>query len=185
MKTFRKILIALLALVVIAVLFRGFLYRQLVSYEVTGNRTNYIANNPELVSLIDSHGEEHLQIDDIISESLEITSRHLHYTMAKNDNDPNKLIESKSAHCVGYASFCASACNHLLEKNGLEKTYEAIPKKGNLYFLGMNVHRWFSSPFFKDHDFVVIENKITGEKSAVDPTIHDYLWIDFVSLRKQ
>ena len=38
--------------------------------------------------------------------------------------------------------------------------------------------------FFKDHDFVTIENKETGEIFAVDPSVNDYLFIDFVTFNK-
>ena len=36
------------------------------------------------------------------------------------------------------------------------------------------------STFFKDHDFVTIENKVTGEVFAVDPTLYDYSGIKLV-----
>jgi len=53
-----------------------------------------------------------------------------------------------------------------------------------LYFLGTNIHKYFNSSFFKDHDFVTIENKTTGEIFAVDPTVNDYLRIDFITYSK-
>ena len=53
---------------------------------------------------------------------------------------------------------------------------------GKLDFLGMNVHNWFDSSFLKDHDFVIIRNKETGEIKAVDPTLYDYLYIEVVAV---
>ena len=41
-----------------------------------------------------------------------------------------------------------------------------------------------ASKLFKDHDFVTIENKITEEIVAVDPTVNDYLRIEFVTNAK-
>lgn len=88
-----------------------------------------------------------------------------------------------TTHCVGYASFFATACNFNLKKHHLDGSWVGYPDIGNLYFLGANVHPYFKSPFFKDHDFAIVENKQTGEKIAVDPTVADYLWIDFVTLK--
>ncbi|GGG62573.1 hypothetical protein GCM10011378_43400 [Hymenobacter glacieicola] len=46
------------------------------------------------------------------------------------------------------------------------------------------MHKYFNSAFFKDHDFVTIENKRTGKVYAVDPTIDDYLSVDFITYKK-
>lgn len=85
-------------------------------------------------------------------------------------------------HCVGYAAFTATVFNTLFRKVEL-KDWKATPVVGHLYLLGMNVHLWFDSPFLADHDFVLIENKTTGERLLVDPTISDYLDINFVTER--
>ncbi|MFN6038610.1 MAG: hypothetical protein ACK452_09085, partial [Bacteroidota bacterium] len=55
---------------------------------------------------------------------------------------------------------------------------------GHIHFFGFDVHDWFSSKFFQDHDFVSIENKKTGEIYAVDPTAEDYLFIEFIRYKK-
>jgi hypothetical protein len=83
---------------------------------------------------------------------------------------------------VGYAAFFATTCNYLLKKYHLDATWTAQPQAGKMYLLGENIHPYFHSPFFRDHDFVVIKNKVTGEILAVDPTIHDYLFINKVAL---
>ena len=62
--------------------------------------------------------------------------------------------------------------------------WNAKPQIGQLYFLGTNIHKYFNSSFFEDHDFVTIENKSTGEILAVDPTVNDYLNIDFITYSK-
>jgi hypothetical protein len=98
--------------------------------------------------------------------------------------DPNKLIFTRTAHCVGYATFFATTCNQLLSEYGVADEWIAKPHAGQLYFLGANVHQYVNSSFFKDHDFVTIENKKTGRIFVVDPTINDYLFIDFVTYEK-
>jgi hypothetical protein len=95
--------------------------------------------------------------------------------------DPNKLLISKHANCIGYAAFFSTVCNSLLEKNNLDQQWIAKPLIGQLYFLDKNIHPYFKSAFFKDHDFAVVKNKETGKVFAVDPSLNDYTGIDFVS----
>ena len=183
MKFIKRLLLILLFFTVVVILFRGTVYRSLVKYDSVGERTNYSVTDDKLTHYIDT-GSKSLadpEIQQIIRSALSLTSAQLNFTAQKNDNDPNKLMTSKSAHCVGYAHFFASTCNYLLDRHKLSGDWIAKPQIGQLYFLGINVHQFFSSPFLKDHDFVIIENKKTGETFAVDPTLSDYLWIDFVS----
>ena len=169
----------------LCVLFRGCLYRQVVAYESTGVRMNYKVTDNELHDCINRslENESEMNIDEIIERSLEITASELNFTTGKNDVDPNKLIHSKTAHCVGYAAFCAATCNDILKKYNLDRTWIAKPNIGKLYFLGMNVHNWFDSSFLKDHDFVIIRNSETGEIRAVDPTLYEYFYVGSVAAR--
>ena len=186
MKPLKRIFLTIIILSAIGFLFRGWLYRHIVTYKSVGLRNNYTATNEKFTDYIDASiaKQNELKIEQIIKLSLSITSWQLNYTVNKNDNDPNKLINSKRAHCVGYASFFSTTCNYLLKKYAFDDLWIVRHHVGQLYFLGTNVHQYFHSPFFKNHDFVTIENKATGEMYAVDPTINDYLWIDFVTLNK-
>jgi hypothetical protein len=186
MKTIKRIFITILILTAVGLLFRGWFYRHLVTYKSVGFRKNYLATDQNLIEYIDSSIDEQTDtdIEEIIRLGLSITSSQLNFTANKNDIDPNKLINSKTAHCVGYASFFATTCNYLLKKYNLADKWIAKPQIGQLYFLGTNIHKYFKSSFFKDHDFVKIENKETGEIIAVDPTINDYLFIDFITYTK-
>ena len=81
--------------------------------------------------------------------------------------------------------FFATTCNYLLKKYDLSNQWTAKPRIGQLYFPGTNIHPYFPTPFFKDHDYVTIENKKRPEKSLRwSPNCQDYLTIDFVSLSK-
>ena len=186
MKIIKRIFFAILILTTVGLLFRGWFYRNLVTYKSVGLRTFYVATDENLIEYIEASIDKQDDPDiwQIIKLGLSITSKKLNFTSDKNDTDPNKLITSKTAHCVGYATFFATTCNYLLDKYNLEDAWIAKPQIGELYFLGTNVHQYFSSSFFKDHDFVTIENKTTGEIYAVDPTINDYLLIDFITYTK-
>ncbi|MFB9077963.1 hypothetical protein ACFFLS_04755 [Flavobacterium procerum] len=186
MKIIKRIALAILILTAVGLVFRGWFYRHLVTYKSVGLRINYSATNDKLVDLINSSAgkQTDLDIEQIIELGLSITSKQLNFTVDKNNTDPNKLITSKTAHCVGYASFFATTCNELLKKYNLADTWTAKPQIGQLYFLGTNIHKYYNTPFFKDHDFVTIENKKTGQTFAVDPTVNDYLSINFVTYTK-
>jgi hypothetical protein len=186
MKIIKRTFLTILILTTVGLLFRGWFYRHLVTYKSVGLRSNYSATDKELVDYIDANTDKLTDpdIEKIIKLGLSITSGHLNYTANKNDTDPNKLITSKTAHCVGYASFFSTTCNHLIDKYNLTGTWTAKSQIGQIYFLGTNIHQYFNSSFFKDHDFVTIENKITGETFAVDPTVNDYLFIDYLTFIK-
>jgi hypothetical protein len=186
MKFIKQTLLTILMLITAGLLFRGWCYRHLVTYKSVGLRTNYSATEKELIDYIETNINKQSthDIKEVIKLGLSITSAHLNYTISKNDIDPNKLVYSKTAHCVGYSSFFATICNYLLKKYNLSNEWIAKPQIGQIYFLGTNIHQYCKSSFYKDHDFVTMENKKTGEIIAIDPTIHDYLRIDFITYRK-
>jgi len=186
MKTIKRIALTLLFITFIVLLFRGFLFRHLISYKSLGQRAKYSVTEASLVECIDESfvkGSD-IEIKQIIILGLSITSDQLSFSASESDTDPNKLIITKKAHCVGYACFFAATCNHLLDQFHLDDTWVAKPQIGQLHFLGTNIHEYSNSPFFKDHDFVTVENKKTGEFIGVDPTVHDFLRIDFVTYFK-
>lgn len=186
MKMIKRSLLMILLPTAVGFLFRGWIYRHSVSYKAVGTRTIYPARDKFFTQSIDSCIDHQIKPDikQIIKLALAITLEKLTYTAEKNDIDPNLLITSRRAHCVGYAAFFTTTCNYLLAKYNLSSQWTAKPRLGQLYFLGTNIHPYFPTPIFKDHDFVTIENKETGEIFAVDPTVKDYLSIDFVSLSK-
>ncbi|MFT6336982.1 MAG: hypothetical protein ACI86M_003118 [Saprospiraceae bacterium] len=74
-----------------------------------------------------------------------------------------------------------SASNYLIRKSNMQNVIESKHKIGQLYFLGINIHQFFEISFYMDHDFNVVENKITGEIIIIDPSVSDYLWVKRVS----
>jgi hypothetical protein len=167
-----------------AYLFRGYFYRLTIAYQITATRPSYNIHNDSLSSYIAHYikGDQEPDVRSLTNLALQITADKLFYRSSNTLNDPNQLIMHQRAHCVGYASFTATVCNTLFRKFKLND-WKALPVAGQLYFLGINVHPWFNSPFFSDHDFVLIENKVTGERILADPTVSDYLDINFVTER--
>ncbi len=186
MKTLKWILLVLLLLLMTGATWRGELYRLFVNYRSIGQRINYPIRDTALIGYIESEAAEKKISDaeDVIALALSITSGRLNFTTDKNYNDPNLLIHTGTANCIGYSAFFSTTCNHLLKKYNYADTLVATPQIGQLYFLKKNIHEYVSDPFFKDHDFVLIENKKTGETYAVDPTVNDCLLIRYVTYKK-
>jgi hypothetical protein len=159
----------------------------MVTYKAIRPAFNYPATNCKLIDYINARADKQTNpdIEQIIKLALSITSKQLNFTAGKNHNDPNRLIHTKTAHCVGYAAFFATTCNHLLNRYKLNNIWTAKPWVGQLYIFDNNIHRYFNSPFFKDHNFVTITNTTTGKLYAVDPTVNDYLYIDFIMCKQE
>jgi len=184
MKILKRTFLTILILLAIGITLRGTLYRNIVAYESIGQRMNYDITNDKLIQYIKENCTEkdNADIKEIIKTSLSLTSKILNFTFSKNDPNPNKLLYSQTANCIGYAAFFSAVCNYQLKKHNLSEEWTAQPKIGQLYVFGTNIHHYFNSSFFKDHDFVIIKNKKTKETYAVDPSIYDYLYINFVTL---
>ena len=186
MKRFKRVVLAIIIIPTAAALFRGSLYRLAVTYRSIGERADYAATNGALIwHMDDSAAEKNCpDVREIIKSSLATTSRLLTFSFSGSDNDPNLLIETRRANCIGYAAMFSAICNYRLKQHGLDDRWVATHEIGQLYLFGLNVHRWFDSPFFKDHDFVIVENRLANESFAVDPSLNDYLRIDFVKAQK-
>lgn len=186
MKFIKRFIIVVLVVSTVGFLFREWFYNHLITYKTVGVRQTYKASGNALIEYIDSSAilKTKPDIYQIVEASQEMTASKLNFTTGKNDVDPNKLVSSKTAHCIGYASFFVTTCNYLLMKNNLSEEWVVKLQIGQLYIFGYNIHNYFNSPFLKDHDFVTIENRITGEVIAVDPSLNDYFHIDYINFEK-
>ncbi len=174
MRYFRNIFIILFSLYLGWILFAGFYFRQFVSYKSLHERNCFPFVNNEITSI-----DKTTDAEEIIEDALTITANELNFTFSKCHHDPNKLLQAHKANCIGYAIFFSATCNQLFEKNGLSE-WHATPMVGTISFIGINIHQYISSPFFKDHDFVKIENTKTGECFFVDPSLYEYTGIEWV-----
>lgn len=122
-----------------------------------------------------------LDFKEIISLTNTITSNTLNFTFSKTYNNPNTILNTKKANCVGYASLFNSIGNYILEQQQLTDLYQFSHLVGKLHFLGCDIHQFIDNPFFKNHDFNVIKNLKTGQQIYVDPSLSDYFFIDEVT----
>lgn len=163
-------------------LFRGSLFRLVVKYRDIGPRTEFKILNRDLIGKIESKSaDREVGFEDVVEIAKEIANDELSFTTGKASNNPNELLITQKANCVGYAAMFNSVANYLIRENQLQGEIKATHKIGQLYFLGINLHQFFESSFFKDHDYnEVIEIK-TGKTMSIDPSVSDYLGIDRVS----
>lgn len=119
--------------IVILLLFRGCIYRWLISYTKIGTRPEIKVNNRKLIDKIEAKSANKLiDTQEIIAIANRITTEELTFTISKASNDPNELINSKRANCVGYAALFNSIANYLIRTRKLEKEIEAKHKIGQL-----------------------------------------------------
>jgi len=182
MNIFKKIIKYIGILNILLILFRGFLYRTSINYTKVEVRKNITLTDKKWIKEINKQTKGRtLSIEEIIKLSNKITSDNLNFTFNKVSSNPNLVSELKKANCIGYSSLFNSIGNYIIGKQKLNHKYEFIHLVGKLSFFGFNVHNLFNNPFFKDHDFNEIKYKQTGENKYVDPSLRDYLRIEYVT----
>ncbi|MEM6298607.1 MAG: hypothetical protein AAF740_07970 [Bacteroidota bacterium] len=181
----KKLLLVLGILVILLVVFRGFIYRSLIHYESIGVRSEIRITNSTLIEVITKRSQnEEITVRNIVTIADQITQETLEFTTNRASKNPNDLRTQK-ANCVGYSAMFNAVANYLIRKHGLQNEVQATHNIGQLYFLGTNLHQYFENSFFKDHDFNTITNTKSGEKVLIDPTVSDYLWIKQITARPQ
>jgi hypothetical protein len=186
MKFLRRFLFLIMVLLTAGTLFRGPVFRGAVAYRSAGVRQAYAITASALAEAVADYAtsETNPDVETVIADALQLTANALCFASTGTSDNPNTLIASERAHCVGYAAFFTTVCNELLRKNNMHKTWVAQQHIGKLAVFGKNIHAFFKSSFFRDHDFVIIKNKITGETIAVDPSLYDYLYVERVRLEQ-
>ena len=168
--------------IMILALFRGIFYRLIVNYNDIGYRTTIAITNQELIDNIKQLSANSApDIYEIAEISDIITRETLSFHFGNSSNDPNALIDTKQANCVGYSALFNSVANYLIAEHDLQDEIKAVHKIGQLDFLGIDIHQFSDNPFYKDHDYNEIINIKTDEIIAIDPTVSDYLRIKTIS----
>ncbi len=177
-----RIFLGLLFLIII--FNRESIFCALFSYKIDKKRASHKMRAENIIMIINKNNRYPTTfLSEIINTSQKCTSEKLNFTFAKCNTDPNLLINYGKTNCIGYATFATSICNYLLERQNMKRQWVATPYIAEIYFCDVNIHPFFNSSFFKDHDIVVIENLITHQKFAFDPSLNDYFGIYKIRLR--
>jgi len=178
----KKFLVVIAILVVSLFLFKGWLFRLCVSYQDLGGRPTVKLTDLTLKAELDQL-EPVTDLEGLVEAADDITTDQLYFVFRKAPHNPNQLMQAKAANCIGYSAMFNTIANYLIRKNNLEDRFEAKHRIGKLYLFGINLHRFFSSSFFKDHDYNEVKDLSTQQTFAIDPSISDYLRIGRVSKR--
>ena len=154
------------------------MFDRVFSYGIVKERKVYVLENN---SSIGSGSADN--IGELIQNSLKQTSSALKFSFGPCENDPNLLQRSGKANCIGYSALLAALLQAALNKHKLDKEWKVKHEVGEIYFLNKNINQYFTSKFFKDHDFVVLENTETKERIAMDASLYDYFRINKIRLK--
>jgi hypothetical protein len=169
----RFLLVILVALLVMW-FFRAAAYRSLVHYKVVGQR-------PPVPALALPTAEPD-GLEQAIAVALDSTAARLHFSTGKVSSDPALLLHGGPANCIGYAALCAALLKGQLEAAGLGERYVVEAVIGKLYMGDQDLHAFFTTPFWKDHDVVRITDRTSSEVIVLDPALYDHLEIGRVSI---
>lgn len=180
-----KSLRLLIVLVLLLVLFRGVIFRTLIRYVEVNTRPTIEITNEKVLDIIEKRvSNKTMDLDAIANVAREITNEYLSFKLKAKTKDPNQLLNFNEANCVGYSALYNSIVHELIKQNSLHKEVRATHKVARLEFLGINIHSFFNSRYFRDHDYNEITNTKTGEVLVIDPSISDYLGIHYVRSSK-
>ncbi len=174
-KLLRNSFLLLLALF----LLRGWLFRLMVAYHPVSERPTIVAKDEKLLQKLENQVID-TALQRIIDKSLDLTASQLQFSFGKCESDPNRLFYTNKANCVGYAAYFSTVCGSMIKSAGLENRYKVKHLRATISCLGLDLHQLTDSPFFKDHDYNLVENLLTGEQFFVDASTKDVLGIGYV-----
>jgi hypothetical protein len=173
MRLLRHLLLVLLVMAIALWFLRGTIFRAVVHYRVVGDRGAVRPLQNSNLAAVDLH--------TAMQAALDTTAARLHFSTSEVSTDPSALIHGGPANCIGYAALCAALLKGQLEEPGLDDRYEVEAVVGKLYVGDQDLHAFFTTPFWKDHDVVRVRGKGTGEVRLLDPTLYDAVAVGSVS----
>ena len=161
-----------LLLIVLAVLLRGPLFRLCFHFQNLRERRT----GAPLPHVVSGHPSE-TRIDPVVStcidDALDATAEALEFSTGHSPGDVSGALASGTANCIGYAAVFTQFCEVRLQTAVPSDDWRVLHLRGLLFCGSFNLHRLFSSPFWKDHDICVVENRSTGQRLYIDPTLFD------------
>jgi len=159
-------------------LFRGFIYRQAIYYTPIKTKQTIPLSNKKVIAKIEvAIKDRQLDLVKIAKIASSLTNNHLQFTFQKTSNNPNKMAITQKANCAAYAAFFNAITHHIIHRKRLKDRYQAKHLVGKINFFNVNLHQFFTDTFYQNHDYNVIEDKLTGKVLLIDPSIDDYLYL--------
>lgn len=178
----KKAVKVLVILSLVIIVFRGWIFQKSISYTQIGTRKEIKLQDEKLIAQLGlAIYKDSLSMDEIIEIARTKTNENVAFTTEKSSKNPNEVLKTGSANCIGYAALFNSILNYFIKKQQLEHKFKANHVFGKVYFLGIDLHQFFDTPFLKDHDYNEIVNLKTSKKYYIDLTVSDYLRIHEIS----
>lgn len=162
----------------ICLIFRSTLFQLVVCYSTIEERKPLDIIKSTMIQELRTIGDTN-NLDKLIDSILKHTADKLAFTSEKCSVDPHEMTISPKTNCVGYANYFVSVFNELSETKNHH--WQAVACRGEIHFLGINVHQYFKSGFLQDHDYVKITDRKLKTTIIVDPSLFDYTGIDRVN----
>ena len=170
-------------LLLLAMLFRGPLFRALFHFERLQEIRSAGAGAGASRSFAHAAEDVPPLVQSCVDAALEETAEALSFTTRPAPNTAAAARARGLANCVGYAALFRQCCEQRLARSGLSADWHVLHLRGLLHCGGSNVHHVFTSPFWKDHDICGVENSATGQRIFVDPSLFDMTGIRRVVAR--
>ncbi|HEX8659351.1 MAG TPA: hypothetical protein VF690_17565 [Hymenobacter sp.] len=154
-----------------------------LSYEVSGYRLyNEQLNKQHLQEISNRFDYAHDANEQGLRRfALSNTASELDFAMRKNGmKNPNSILDSKKGHCMMYSYVMASSYNQLAKLKKIKASCRVA--YGHVFLYNVNLHQFFNSAFFRDHDFCVIRD--SNGVHVADAILFDYFLIDYIRLRQ-
>ena len=179
----KRISISLLVLFTL-LLYRTQIFNVLIEYvpeqQVVVQELNNSYWKNEVDKIISIHS--FVGIAELNDRIVEIIASKLKFGKNQISADPNEFRDGSEAHCVGYSALNASLLTYACKKLNSE-IYKVSHVRGKIKFLGIEITSKIHGNFYKDHDFVKIENKSIDKHYFSDATIYELFKISRIKLK--
>lgn len=173
----RKFWRVVLVLSLLLFLFRGPAYRTLTNYTLVNYRTIDVSPAQGLQAISNSLYLKSDDLKEFVLNAQDYTTRTLQFSARNSGSSALATLRSGQANCVGYARVMAD----LIQRNA-DKFPEMTVRHGvaKISVLGFDLHQLTDTPFWRDHDVVVVEDG-DSRRMVLDPSLADYTgiwWIE-------
>ena len=164
-------------------IYRTQLFNILIKYEPEQIIELNELNDPFWMGKVDNiiFSNSYVGIVELNDMILKVIAQNLEFGKMQKTDNPNNFRESSVAHCIGYSALNASMLNYACKKMN-SKIYQIEHVRGNIKLFGFKITSKKNSGFYKDHDFVRIENKQIDKYYFSDATIYEFFKINRINL---
>jgi len=124
MKTLKKILKYSIIILVLILVFRGWIYRNTFHYTIIKERNPIELTDKTLKTEIDKEiTGENLTLSQTIKIARKTTNKNLFFSGEKISFNPNISIKTGKANCIGYSAMFSSVFNYIVKKQNNNTKY--------------------------------------------------------------